>query len=156
MTATIRTFRPGTTQAAGATRGMRRHDEPVRLAGRRLAPTLAAEDRAEHERGLSPHERITCRLHRRWAHECIASPQHVIPVTGHRWCDDCATAVTVAVDELDGRVALACPRCHRTPSTRATEQIVRTCQASLGAAGRLARRPAATQPHERFARSRTA
>ncbi|WP_436501756.1 hypothetical protein [Actinokineospora sp. HUAS TT18] len=131
MTATIR---PAIAAARSASEV--RHDEPVPLAGRRLAVTLAAEDRAEVEHGLSPHERITCRLHRRWAHECIASPQHVIPVTGHRWCDECRTAVTVAVDEWRGRVALACPRCHRTPATRATEQIIRTCQASLRAAHR--------------------
>lgn len=138
MTTTTRTLPTGTTQAARSTREVR-HDEPIQLAGRRLAATLAAEERAGREQGLSPHERITCRLHRRWAYQCIASPQHVIPVTGHRWCEDCATAVTVAVDELDGRVDLTCPRCHRTPHTRATEQIVRACQASLRAAGRLTR-----------------
>lgn len=142
MTATIRMFRTDTAQVAATAREVRQ-DEPILLAGRRLATTLAAEDRAERERGLSPHERITCRLHRRWAHECIASPQHVIPVTGHRWCHDCATTVAVAVDELGGRVDLTCPRCHHTPPTRATEQIVRSCEASLRAAGRLTGTPQA-------------
>lgn len=127
MTATIRQF-PRITPAGAAQHGY------VRLADRALVTTLAAEDRAEVDRGLSPHERITCRLHRRWAHHCIASPQHVIAVTGHRWCDPCATPLTVAVDELTGRVELSCPQCHQTPHTRATDQIIRTCEASLRAA----------------------
>lgn len=108
--------------------------ERIPLTHCRLAATVAAEDRAEAERGLSPHERITCRLHRRWVHQCIASPQHVIAVSGHRWCDECASAVTVAVDELTGSVELTCPRCARTPRTRANDQIIRTCEASLNAA----------------------
>jgi hypothetical protein len=111
-------------------------NDSVQPADRRLATTLAAEDLAEWEGGLSPHDRITCRLHRRWAYQCISSPRHIIAVTGHRWCDDCATGLTVLVDELTRRVELTCPCCHQTPNTRATEQIIRTCEASLHAAHR--------------------
>jgi len=103
------------------------------LADRRLAASLAREDLAE-ERGLSPHERITCRLHRRWIHECIASPRHAIPVTGHRWCYRCQVATSIAVDELAGSVRLTCPRCGQLPANRASRQIIRTCKASLAAA----------------------
>src|SRR5205085_87240 len=92
------------------------------------------EDAAEERDGLSPLERITCHTHRRWAHECIASPLHVIVVTGHRWCRDCDAEATVAVDEVSGSITVTCARCHRTPDTRATRQIVHTCRASLAAA----------------------
>lgn len=131
MTATIRQFPTAVTNSSA---DLTVRAGAVRPADRRLATTLATEDSAEVEWGLSPHERITCRLHRRWAYQCIASPQHIIAVTGHRWCDDCQTGVTVAVDELTGRVALTCPRCNQTPRTCATEQIIRTCEASLHAA----------------------
>ena len=39
------------------------------LRDRRLAARLAAEDVAE-EAGLDPFERISCRLHQRWLHQC--------------------------------------------------------------------------------------
>lgn len=100
---------------------------------RRLAAALAAEDAAETE-GLDPLERMTCGLHRKWIHRCVHSALHVIPVTGHRWCRDCATAADVMVDELTGEIRVTCPRCRRTPNPRATKQIVRTCRASLSAA----------------------
>src|SRR3982074_3500535 len=58
------------------------------LVDRRLAERLATEDAAV-EAGLSPFERLTCPAHRRWVHQCIVSPQHVSPVTGHRWCRRC-------------------------------------------------------------------
>jgi hypothetical protein len=100
------------------------------LADRHLAEKLAAEDSAV-ETGLSPFERLTCPAHRRWIHQCVASPQHASPVTGHRWCRDCQSPLTVAIDELTGDVTLTCPRCHRTPPSIATRQIVRACRASL-------------------------
>lgn len=100
------------------------------LADRRLAERLATEDAAV-EAGLSPFERLTCPAHRRWVHQCIASPQHVSPVTGHRWCRDCACPVTVAVDELSGDVTVTCPRCHHAPEGVATRQILRASRASL-------------------------
>ena len=100
------------------------------LVDRRLAARLATEDAAA-EAGLSPFERLTCPAHRRWVHQCIVSPQHVSPVTGHRWCRDCACPLTVAVDELAGDVTVTCPRCHHTPEGVATRQIVRACRASL-------------------------
>jgi hypothetical protein len=108
-----------------------------RFGGWSLASKLAAEDNAEDQDGLSPHERLTCRLHRRWAHQCIASPAHVIPVTGHRWCRGCRTSTSVAVDELSATVTLTCRRCGQASATRAAQQIIRSCQASIGAARRL-------------------
>jgi hypothetical protein len=100
------------------------------LADRHLAATLAVEDAAEaHD--LSPLERITCYTHRRWVHECIASPLHIIVVTGHRWCRQSQTAATAAVDELSSTVSMTCPRCQQTLDTPAARQIIRTCNASL-------------------------
>lgn len=103
------------------------------LADWRLALALSAEDRAEAE-GLDPLERITCRTHQRWLHQCIASPLHVIVVTGHRWCRPCGRPLSVAVDEFAGDVRLTCLRCGRTPNDRANRQILRGCRASLAAA----------------------
>lgn len=105
----------------------------VDLADRPLADRLATEDAAV-EAGLSPFERLTCPAHRRWLYRCIASPQHALPTTGHRWCRDCDVPATVAVDELSGDVTVTCPRCGRMPNTIATRQIVRTCRASLATA----------------------
>lgn len=100
----------------------------------RLANTLIVEDAAEEREALSAHERITCHVHRRWAHECISSPVHVIVVTGHRWCRRCEAEASVAVDELTGSVAVVCTACRRPPDTAATRQIIRTCRASLATA----------------------
>lgn len=101
------------------------------LRDRRLADMLIIEDAAEDRAELSALERISCHLHRRWAHECISSPMHVIAVTGHRWCRRCEAEATVAVDELTGDVDVVCTRCRKSPATPATRQIVRTCRASL-------------------------
>jgi hypothetical protein len=103
------------------------------MLARRLTTVLDQEDAAERA-GLSPFERITCPLHRRWLHECIASPVHVVPVAGYRWCRECSASATVSVDELLQDVRVACPRCGRTPHAIASEQIVRTCRASMVAA----------------------
>ncbi|WP_436498372.1 hypothetical protein [Actinokineospora sp. HUAS TT18] len=108
-----------------------------------LAVMLSKEDIAE-DAGSDPLERSTCRLHRRWLHHCVSSPQHVIAVTGHRWCRSCSRAVDIAVDELTGDVRLTCPRCRRTPDSAATRQLVRTCRASIAAA---ADTTAATDTH---------
>jgi hypothetical protein len=104
------------------------------LRDRRLARKLAAEDVAEERDGLSPHERLTCRIHRRWVHECISSPLHVIAVTGHRWCRSCDREAVVAVDELAGEIRVTCVCCRQVPESRATRQIIRTCRASLATA----------------------
>jgi hypothetical protein len=103
------------------------------LRDRVVAARLLDEDRAE-EAGLDPFERITCRIHRRWLYQCISSPVHIIAVTGHRWCRGCAAPASVAVDELTGSVRVVCTRCGRCPAGRATQQIVRTCTASVAAA----------------------
>jgi len=100
------------------------------ITNRTLAASLRAEDAAERT-GASPFERKTCRLHRRWLHDCIASPLHVIPVAGYRWCDDCTTAAVVAVDELLRTVTVTCPNCGSQPRNAATRQIIRACTASL-------------------------
>ncbi|MFI5615559.1 hypothetical protein [Amycolatopsis sp. NPDC051903] len=116
------------------------------LADRSLAAKLAAEDAAV-ETGLSPFERLTCPAHRRWIHQCIASPEHASPVTGHRWCRDCQCAVTVAIDELTGDVTMACPRCRRTPKGIATGQIVSACRASLATVHDHRAQPAPSMLH---------
>jgi hypothetical protein len=103
------------------------------LRDRRLADTLTTEDIDELD-GLDPLERLTCRTHRRWVHECISSASHVFVVTGHRWCRRCECAANVAVDQLTWTVTVTCPRCGQAPECAATRQIVRTCRASLAAA----------------------
>ena len=50
----------------------------------------------------APDDRLTCHVHGRWIHQCVASPVHVNPVTRHRWCRDCDTELGVVVDELAG------------------------------------------------------
>ncbi|HUQ59185.1 hypothetical protein [Lentzea sp.] len=96
-----------------------------------LTAVLDAEDLAE-ELGLDPHARVTCGLHRRWLHQCVSSPDHVIPVTGHRWCRPCGSPLEVVVDDTTAR--LSCPSCGtRTPDTAANRQVVRACRTSLAA-----------------------
>jgi hypothetical protein len=116
-----------------------------------LDAVLDREDRHEELGQLSPHERLSCPVHRRWVHQCVSSPLHVIPVTGHRWCRRCECAQLIAVDEVRGTVSLSCPGCGVVPTTLASRQIVRTCRASL-AAWRGARRDSVRtrkQPGER-------
>ena len=99
-----------------------------------LADALAAEDHAEDTGWLDPLDRLTCRVHRRWIHECGHSDLHVIQVTGHRWCRPCRRALEIAVDEVTRTVALHCPRCGRGATTHADHQLVAACEASLTAA----------------------
>ena len=103
------------------------------VADQRLATALTAEDRSEED-GLDPLERVTCRTHRRWLHDCVSSPLHVVIVTGTRWCRKCECALNVAIDQLAGDVAVRCPSCDETPATRATRQLVRACRAGLAIA----------------------
>jgi hypothetical protein len=100
----------------------------------RLAVALSTEDALEEAGGLDPLERTTCYAHRRWLHDCVSSPLHVIIVTGHRWCRRCECAVNVAVDQLTGGVTLTCPRCRRMPPGAANRQLVRCCRTSMAAA----------------------
>ncbi|MGH3520038.1 MAG: hypothetical protein ACRDQ7_22155 [Haloechinothrix sp.] len=100
---------------------------------RGLETLLVQEDAAEERGQVSPHERITCRVHRRWIHQCVGSPLHVIPVTGHRWCRRCETAVGIVVDEVRGTVAMSCRGCGDVPTTLASRQIVRACLGSFAA-----------------------
>ena len=105
----------------------------IHTAVERLDAVLDREDRYEELGRLSPHERLSCPVHRRWVHQCVSSPLHVIPVTGHRWCRRCERAQLIAVDEVRGTVSLSCPGCGEAPTTLASRQIVRTCRASLAA-----------------------
>jgi len=143
-----RSFAPATTaEPAPTTTGLRRNRRDrltlqpadfvdpryADLTDQRLAIALTAEDRSEED-SLHPLERITCHTHRRWLHDCVSSPQHVIVITGTRWCRPCGRALNVAVDQLAGDVSVSCPSCGKTPATRATRQLVRACRASLAAA----------------------
>ncbi|MCG3751969.1 hypothetical protein [Amycolatopsis sp. Poz14] len=102
--------------------------------GRQLTATLRREDAAEERAGLSPHDRISCPVHRRWLYQCVSSPAHAIRVTGHRWCRECDAAAAVAVDELTGAVVVTCSRCLRVPDSAANRQLLRACRASVVAA----------------------
>ncbi len=99
----------------------------------RLARALTAEDRQEYA-GLNPFERLTCHVHRRWLHDCVASPAHVNMISGHRWCRRCAMPANVAIDHVSGAVNVLCPKCGCSPNTVATQQIIRACKASMAAA----------------------
>lgn len=109
------------------------NDRYADLADRTLADLMREEDAADDRGTMSALDRITCRLHRRWIHECVSSPAHVIAVTGHQWCRACDSRACVSVDHVDGQVSVLCPRCGRTPGQAATAQIIRTCSASFAA-----------------------
>ncbi|MEU4524689.1 hypothetical protein AB0F52_38970 [Amycolatopsis sp. NPDC024027] len=141
---THRGFAPAATAEPTSARRNRRDRLALRPAGcidpryadvadRHLARTLTAEDQSEED-GLDPLERVTCRTHRRWLHDCVASPLHVVIITGTRWCRACECALNVAIDQLAGDVTVRCPSCGDTPATRATRQLVRACRTSLAAA----------------------
>ncbi|HET6286215.1 MAG TPA: hypothetical protein VFG15_05640 [Amycolatopsis sp.] len=106
--------------------------EPV---GRTLPVLLAMGDDAEDVGRLAPDDRLTCHVHGRWIHQCVASPLHVNPITRHRWCRSCATALSVSVDELSGDVTMSCPGCGHGESAASAKLIV-ACRASLAAARR--------------------
>ncbi|MER7861879.1 hypothetical protein DMC64_13900 [Amycolatopsis sp. WAC 04197] len=111
----------------------RRRDRYGEIADRRLAAILAAEDVAE-EHGLSAHVRTTCYVHRRWVHQCISDPMHVLIVTGHRWCRRCDRTVEVRVDEtFPGSIELFCDGCGVPPDTVANREVLRACRTSLSA-----------------------
>lgn len=95
-----------------------------------LSGRLAWEDRAEDAGRLAPDDRLTCHVHGRWIHECVASPLHVSQVTRHRWCCGCSAELTVAIDQLGRSVTMACPRCGDGHSPT-TERLITACQASL-------------------------
>jgi hypothetical protein len=120
---------PETRSAPSPVRGRDRYAD---LSDRRLAAILAAEDTAE-EHGLSPHTRSTCYVHRRWAHQCVGDPLHILIATGHRWCRRCECPVDVAVDETPpGAVHLFCPRCGQAGSA-ANRDVRQACRTSLAA-----------------------
>jgi hypothetical protein len=110
-----------------------------------LPDALAAEDHAEDTGWLDPLDRLTCRVHRRWIHECAHSDLHVIEVTGHRYCRPCRCALEIAVDEVTRTVALHCPRCDRGATTRADRQLVAACESSLTASRARSAAPAPAQ-----------
>jgi hypothetical protein len=99
-----------------------------------LASTLAREDRAEDAGMLDPTDRVTCRTHHRWLHECVSSPVHTNPAIGYRWCRRCDHQALVAVDELTGDVAIHCGLCGRSPHSRANRELVELCRRSLALA----------------------
>lgn len=99
-----------------------------------LAATLAQEDHVEDAGGLDPTDRVTCRTHRRWLHDCVASPVHTNPAIGYRWCRRCDHQALVAVDELVGAVTIRCELCGSVPHSRANQELVELCRRSLALA----------------------
>jgi hypothetical protein len=100
--------------------------------GRKLAVRLIKEDTDEDAGRLDPDDRLTCHMHGRWIHQCVSSAAHVNRITRHRWCRDCETELTVAVDELSGTVEMSCPKCEKGLSA-ATNRLLAACQRSLAA-----------------------
>ncbi len=101
------------------------------LTDRHLAAILAAEDTAE-KHGFNPHVRSTCRLHRCWMHECVSDPAHVLPASGHRWCEDCESPVAVDFS-AGGSVLLRCVECGTQPDSAANREVLHACRTSLAA-----------------------
>jgi len=106
-------------------RGRRRE-----LTDTRLAEWLAFEDTAEELGQLSPDDRLTCHVHRRWIHSCVASPIHINPVTRHRWCRVCAQPLTVTLDEATTTMTMYCMSCGDGVSA-ATARVLAACRASM-------------------------
>ncbi|RSM72628.1 hypothetical protein DMH04_42390 [Kibdelosporangium aridum] len=102
----------------------------VQLRTSNLDLRLAQEDRLEDAGRLAPDDRMTCHVHGRWIHQCASSAAHVNQVTRHRWCRECRTALTVAVDELTLTVHMSCPACGDGRSA-ATRRLEAACEASL-------------------------
>lgn len=96
--------------------------KPIATISAGLAATLDVEDRAEERGTLSPYDRITCGVHRRWVHECVSSPQYL-------------TGRAVSVDEVAGTVALLRGTCG-VPDSVANRQVIRACRESLRASRR--------------------
>ena len=115
-------------------------DEPGEARHPLLASTLHEEDRAEDAGQADPMDRVTCRTHRRWLHECVASPVHTNSAVGYRWCRHCDHQALVAVDELTGDVTIHCGLCGRSPRSRANLELIALCRRSLALA-RSARFP---------------
>lgn len=105
---------------------------PSRWAADTLDLVLASEDASEEALRLAPDDRTTCPLHRKWLHQCVASPAHVNSVTRHRWCRRCACPLTVSVDEVVHTVSIRCPRCGDGDSP-ATRRMIAACRNSLAA-----------------------
>jgi hypothetical protein len=98
-----------------------------------VVAVLAAEDLAE-ELGLDPHARVTCPLHRCWLHQCVSAPDHVIALTGHRWCRPCRRPLEVVVDETTTRsIYLYCPECGGTADNAANRRLAQACATSIAA-----------------------
>ena len=74
-----------------------------------LADRLGTDDEAELAGQLATDDRLTCHVHGKWIHQCVASPSHAHPVTRHRWCRACETALTVVAGELARTVTMRCP-----------------------------------------------
>jgi hypothetical protein len=106
-----------------------------------MVTRLAIEDQAEDAGLVQPDQRLTCPVHRRWIHQCVASPVHVNQVTRHRWCRRCGCALPVVVDELTATITIRCPNCEAGGSA-ATDRLVAACERSIAAARGL-RAPAA-------------
>ncbi|MFI5589462.1 hypothetical protein ACIA5G_30720 [Amycolatopsis sp. NPDC051758] len=63
---------------------------------RGFAPATTAEPEEQSEEdGI---KRTTCRTHRRWLHDCVASPLHVVIITGTSWCRACRASLAAASD----------------------------------------------------------
>lgn len=109
-------------------------DRPAAARQPLLETTLAREDGDEDGGRLDPTDRVTCRTHRRWLHDCVSSPVHTNPAIGYRWCRRCDHQALVAVDELTGEVTIHCGLCGHTPRSRANQELVDLCRRSLALA----------------------
>jgi hypothetical protein len=96
-----------------------------------LTRVLARENIVEELGAISLQDRLTCRLHKSWVHQCITLPGHVFPMAGDRWCRRCDNAAPVAIDESHGTAAVRCSGCGKPPNGLFGRQIARACQGSI-------------------------
>ena len=96
-----------------------------------LTRVLARENIVEELGAISLQDRLTCRLHESWVHQCITLPHHMFRVTGNRWCRRCESTAAVTVDESHATAAVRCSGCGKPPNGLFGRQIARACQASI-------------------------
>jgi hypothetical protein len=96
-----------------------------------LARVLSRENIVEELGAIPSQDRLTCRLHSAWVHQCVALPGHAFPNAGDRWCLRCKGTASVTVDESRGKAAVLCSGCGKPPNGLLGRQMARACLESV-------------------------